>query len=683
FTSAKAVPDAVLGEHFHSKGKIFKRSVQETRVQDDIPDTQRDCTDKDNPKYPPTVTETTERLSDLRDVMAEYNVSAYIIPTEDWHNECYRRRQWITGFSGSSGLAIVTHNQSALWTDGRYYLQAEQQLDCNWILMRSSDDGTPSAWDWLEDVLPYGTSNEPIIVAFDPTLLSINAFKESKDKSIIMQSIQNNLIDEVWEEPECSNNPLLIMEKKWAGVDWWDKVEDIQGLMKAADVEMMVLHALDDTAWLFNLRGSDVHNTAVFFSYTIIELDKTTLYIKNTTELVTDEIGKHLLTDMKFCQNTPQIHKCLHINEYDDFQNELRDATKSDIINKVWISTSASYAVYGNVPENKQYSAAIPIQEMKAVKNDKEVDGMINGYNQDSVAVIEFLHWIEGAVTNEEIEVTEISAGNKVEEFRRKQEDFVSPSFDPISGFGPNGAVIHYSSTDETNVKITTDDMYLLDSGGQYKCGATTDITRTMHFGVPKDSHKEAYTRVLMGAIDLALAIFPEGTSGSRLDVHARQHLWDNGWTYLHGTGHGIGAMLNVHEEPGYYEDNDYGVRLETIIRVVKADTPNNFGGQDYYTFRAVTLVPFDPKLIKYSLMSPRQIDWLNRYNARIRTEIGPLVQAENVEAYDWLIKMTVHVTHPDLDDHPDSPANKMHQSIASYVAMFAAFVIATLFITI
>uniref|UniRef100_A0ABM0MA35 Xaa-Pro aminopeptidase 1-like n=1 Tax=Saccoglossus kowalevskii TaxID=10224 RepID=A0ABM0MA35_SACKO len=551
-------------------------------------------------------------------------------------------------YCGRWSLAIVTHNQSALWTDGRYYLQAEQQLDCNWILMKSSEAETQKPWDWLIDVLPSGTIQEPILVAFDPTLISISAYNkynkafkstQSAGVYIEMYSHEQNLIDIIWNDrPDCPNEPLFALDIKWTGEEWYDKVIDHREEMKKVGADIMVLHALDDTAWFFNLRGMDIPYNPVFFGYTIIEMEKTTLFVKNVEKLIVDDIHSHLLQDKNDqsagCANIDNNHKCLHILEYDIFLPTLNNKSNESDFTKVWISTTASYGIYGNVPTMRQYSAAVPTQLMKAQKNKNEIEGMREGNIQDAVAMIEWMHWMEGAVVNAAGDIdklSEISADKKVQEFRRKQPDFVMPSFGAISAFGPNGAVIHYSSTPDTNVAITDNNMYLLDSGGQYRCGATTDITRTMHYGEPEARHREAYTRVLQGAIDLSRSIFPEGTWGRDVDIHARQQLWNNGWNYKHGTGHGIGAMLNVHEgpqriaygyrageaalspgmftsdEPGYYEDHDYGVRIETVFMTTEAETPNNFDGKQYYTFEEVSFVPYEPKLIKYEMMTRQQ----------------------------------------------------------------------------
>ncbi|XP_070568030.1 xaa-Pro aminopeptidase 1-like [Ptychodera flava] len=644
---------------------------------DEIPDTQRDCTDPDNPRYPPTTVHTGDRLTALRQEMEDIGALAYIIPSLDSHYgaSCHLRRHWITGMSGSAGLAIVTFNDSAMWTDARYFLQSEQQLDCNWKLMRSGDPGTPSQSGWLIDVLPAGTEENPTKVAFDPTLISLssynsyqNAFKNS-GKYIEMDPHNTNLVDLVWtDRPECTNEPLMIMELRWTGQDWWNKIKDVREEMETANTDMMVLHALDDTAWLFNMRGEDLPYKPMFFSYTIIKKDKTILYINNIAKLVTNvpDVHQHLKQDEQsaVCADEQLNHQCLELREYNGFLNGLQDEADKPGINKVWISSSASYGIYGNVNETKHYSAAIPIQVMKAVKNQNEVDGMKEGNIQDAIALIEFLHWMENAIADGE-EITEKSADERLESFRQEQPDFVMPSFESISAFGPHGAIIHYRPSEETNAQITADNMFLLDSGGQYKCGTTIDTTRTMHYGTPKEVHKQAYTRVMMGAIDLSLCTFPEGTTGSTIDIHARQHLWNYGWNYRHGTGHGLGAMLNVHEgpfgiggsralepnvflsdEPGYYEDNDFGVRLETVFMVVEADTPNNFGGR-YFTFDEVALVPFEPKLILYELMSKEQLDWLNEYHQKIRERVGPRLRQKNQDAYDWMIRQTESVPVP------------------------------------
>ncbi|XP_078001420.1 xaa-Pro aminopeptidase 1-like isoform X2 [Glandiceps talaboti] len=681
-----ALPSAVPEGYIFPERSSLKRAKREDPTAP--PDTQRNCA-VSPPYYPPTTTETGDRLADLRVEMANIDAAAYIIPSEDPHDseyiaKCHERRSWICGMTGSAGLAIVTTGEAAIWTDGRYFLQAEQQLDCNWELMKSGQSGTPSQSEWLIDVLPAGTAGDPTKVAFDPTLLSLSshdsyadAFKaaEADGKYIVMYPYEdNNLVDVVWDDqPECTNEPLMVLEKKWTGQDWWDKITEVRTEMESASTQMMVLHALDDTAWLFNMRGADIPYNPVFFAYTIIKKDTTILYVKNQKELVEDEdeINTHLLQNSQDTDCTgSSTNKCLEIRDYNNFLVDLNMEAADEAVTKVWVSNSASYGIYDNVNTTKQYSAAVPIRVMKAVKNENEINGMKEGNIQDAIAKIEFLHWIEDAVKSG-MEVTELSADAKLVSFRQQQPDFVMPSFGSISAFGANGAIIHYTSTNETNTRITDDSMYLLDSGGQYKCGTTTDTTRTMHFGTPEEKHMQAYTRVLLGAIDLSLCTFPEGTYGRDIDVHARQHLWNHGWNYRHGTGHGLGAMLNVHEgphrisigyregqapleygmfssdEPGYYEDNDFGVRLETVFMVVEADTPNNFGGDTYFTFDEVAFVPFDPKLIKYELFEAPQLKWLNEYHQKVRDIVGPRLQEKNKDAYDWMIRQTEPVEDP------------------------------------
>ncbi|XP_070568027.1 xaa-Pro aminopeptidase 1-like isoform X2 [Ptychodera flava] len=687
-------------------------SVQRVRREgDEIPDTQRDCTDPDNPKYPPTTVHTGERLEELREEMEKYEALAYIVPSTDSHYgaSCHKRRHWITGMSGSDGLAIVTTDEAAMWTDGRYFLQSEQQLDCNWQLMREGEPETPTEWDWLIDVLPSGTAENPTRVAFDPTVMSFtmyNTYKDAFDQSskhIAMYSIETNLVDEIWtDRPECPNEPLHIMDVKWAGQEWWDKIKDVRDEMQKVDVDMLVLHALDDTAWLLNMRGADIPNSPVFSSYTILTLEETILYIINVDKLVTDvpEIRDHLKRNDQtaVCADPQQNHQCLDIREYDTFLGDLNNEADKEGINKVWISDyDASYGIYGNVDEAKHYSAAVPIRIMKAVKNENEIEGMKEGNLQDAVALIEFLHWIENAMEDGE-EITEMSAADKAESFRKDQPDYVMKSFNYISAFGPNAAVIHYTPSEETDSKITKENLYLLDSGGQYKCGTTVDTTRTMHYGSPQEIHKQAYTRVLMGAIDLSLSIFPEGTYGRDIDVHARQPLWDYGWDYRHGTGHGIGAMLNVHEgpnriyigcrkgqapleygmfssdEPGYYEDNEYGVRLETVFMVIDADTPHNFGDLKYFTFEEVAFVPFEPKLIKYEMMSLDQLNWLNDYHQKVREKVGPRLSQKNQDAYDWMIRQTEPVPVP------YSPPTDGAQTIFANVILLMTVTVVSIF---
>ncbi|XP_077977118.1 xaa-Pro aminopeptidase 1-like [Glandiceps talaboti] len=644
----------------------------------------RDCSDPANPYYPPTTTITTERIEALRDEMVRisdntHKVKAYIIPAVDAHQsgyiaECDKRRDWITGFDGSAGMAIVTDEYTALWTDSRYYLQAERQLDCNWILMKSSDHGTPDPWEWLEYVLHTDSD-----VAFDPTLMSMTYYDYYEKtfyhsvKDIRMYAYDDNLIDNIWtERPNCPDaEPLFILDPVWTGITWGSKILEIRDEMRRENVDMLVVHALDESAWMYNMRGVDIPYNPVYFSYTIVTFVESIVFIQSE-KVQPKEIRDHLKLDEQeeYCNTLGklQTEHCVRHYDYELFTDELSRYSNHPDIRRVWISDAASYAIHKSIQEDKIMMKQSPVMLIKSIKNAAEIAGMKEGNIQDAIAVIEFYHWLEGQVplANGDINLlSELICEEKVLEFRMQQPDFVMESFGPISAFGPNGAVIHYKATPETNLAITDKDMYLIDSGGQYKCGTTTDTTRTFHFGTPREEHKQAYTRVLMGAIDLSLAIYPERTMGSSLDSFSRRHLWNIGWDFGHSPGHGIGACLNVHEgpsrigkggskneeplfpgmflsdEPGYYEDHNFGVRLETVFMVVETQTQENFGNQTWTTFDEVAFVPFQYKLIKFEMMTPPQIDWMNRYNQEIRFHIGDRLYTKNRQAYDWMIENT------------------------------------------
>ncbi|XP_070568256.1 xaa-Pro aminopeptidase 1-like [Ptychodera flava] len=645
----------------------------------------RDCSMLSNPYHPSTVTLTGDRIKALRDEMKAISrdgrfVRAYIIPSGDAHQstflaDCDKRRHWMTGFDGTSGLAIVTHNTSALWTDSRYYIQAERQMDCNWILMRGSDFGVPDPWEWLEMVLPTRSD-----VAFDPKLLSykhynyyVKTFLYSR-KEIRMYEYNQNLVDLIWKDrPLCPDKePLFIMDASWAGMTWANKIVKIREEMRNYKVDMLVVHALDESAWLYNMRGIDIRYNPLYFSYTIITFVESIVFIQSD-KVLERSIRDHLNLDDKTidCSVTHQTQHCVKHFDYEHFYNELGKYASLTSIQRIWFSEEASYSIYSTIPELKRMMRQSPLMLMKSIKNPSEISGMKEGFIQDSVAMIELSHWLYDQVPRAKGDInlmSEMISREKAFEYRAQQPDFVMESFPPISAFGLNGAVVHYQVTPETNLPITNTDMYILDSGGQYKCGATTDIARTYHFGKPREYHKQAYTRVLKGLIDLSLNVFPERTYGSGLDSGARRYLWKNGWDYGHGTGHGIGACLSVHEgpvrfgkgqteweeplyvgmflsnEPGYYEENFYGVRLETAMAVEWQRTDNNYGNQTWMTFKEVAYVPFQYSLINFKMLSPEHIDWMNRYNQAIREAVGSRLFSKNKQAYDWMIKNTKRI---------------------------------------
>ncbi|XP_069163625.1 uncharacterized protein [Procambarus clarkii] len=616
---------------------------------------------------PRTRVNTTDRVARLRAQMSRKGFDAYIIPTDDEHQSEYvasadRRREYISGFSGSAGTAVVTSDLQALWTDGRYFLQADTQLDCHWLLMKQKNLGVPGMVEWLRQKLAPGSK-----VGADPRLIGAKtwlSYAEDLSKSdITLVAEETNLVDLVWpssERPPYSEEPIFIHELQFAGKRWEDKVADVRREMLKEGADLLVVTALDEVAWLLNLRGSDIPYNPVFRSYVLVGRESVDLYIPK--DKITPQVDNHLRVNQCHGQ------ECVVINEYSAVLNRLRALKVRNTVKKVLMgakysySGGASYAVYSAVPEEMRALVTSPVLLMKARKNAVEVDGMKRAHIKDAVALCDFLAYLEHEVIDGKY-WSEMLVAESLAEYRARQDDFMGISFATISAFGSNGAVVHYNPVQETNKQIFNTSLFLLDSGGHYKDG-TTDVTRTMHYGEPTPFQVEAYTRVLMGAIDLASLVFPEGTGDSDVDILARRELYAVGLDYRHGTGHGIGMFLNIHEapiqvriygseehkfevghffsdEPGYYQDNDFGIRLETILAVVPKDTPYHFDKRSL-GFETVTLVPFEPNLINITMLSSKQCEWLNAYHSRVRNVVGQeMLQQDRRQGYEWLLAKT------------------------------------------
>ncbi|XP_069752118.1 xaa-Pro aminopeptidase 2 [Narcine bancroftii] len=618
----------------------------------------RNCTT--NPPYlPPTVVITAARLNALRNLMDAQNISVYVIPATDPHLSEYiaprhARRAWITGFTGTAGTAVVSKTNAVLWTDGRYWIQAERQMDCNWELNR----GETTIVNWI-----LQETKEGEIVAADPFLFSVvqwenyrNSLLEGKRQFI---SKESNLVDIIWgeERPPKPTEDIFKVPAQFFERTWQEKVKEIRTQMENNPYKptAVLISALDETAWLFNLRGNDIPYNPFFETYTLLTANWIRLFL-NESRLPPD-IREYLNTDCITAE-------CVQLKSYEDIQQNVEEYAKGNVT--VWIGQKyMTYGVYKVIPESKilidEYS---PVQITKSTKDATEQKGLKAAHVRDAVAVIRYMMWLEKNVPKGT--ETELSGAHYLNKLRSEQNYSRGPSFETISASGLNAALAHYSPNEETNRKLTPDEMYLIDSGGQYLDG-TTDITRTIHWGMPTDFQKEAYTRVLMGQIDLARSIFPVGTIGDTLDVWARHALWEVGLNYMHGTGHGIGSFLGVHEwpvgigsgdtwtleegmftsiEPGYYQDNEFGIRIEDIVMVVKADTKHSFGNP-YLTFEHVSLVPYERKLIDLSIMNEQQILWLNNYYKKIQMIVSPELEAQNlIEEYDWLQKHTQPFSH-------------------------------------
>ncbi|XP_070769429.1 xaa-Pro aminopeptidase 2 [Enoplosus armatus] len=615
--------------------------------------TERNCS-LSPPYLPSTAVNTTHRLQELRERMLPLNISAYIIPGTDAHLSEYiaprdARMAFMTGFTGSAGTAVVTQTKAALWTDSRYWVQAERQMDCNWELEK--DVSISSVAEWLLSEVPPGGE-----IGFDPFLFSL---KTQEDYSISLESsnrslksIPANLVDKVWKErPPIPPDSLTRLPDRVIQRSWQMKVEHIRNQIRDNPYRptALLLSALDETAWLFNMRGNDIPYNPFFYSYTLLTMDEIWLFLH--MDRLTEELKAYL--------NASCIGSlCVQLKSYNTVLDHLKTYVAQPGV-KVWIGTEyTNYALYEIItPEDKLMTSSYsPVLTTKAVKDDTEQRILRDAHVRDAVAVIQLLMWLEKAVP-EGME-TELTASDYVNKCRSKQSDSRGPSFETISASGPNAALAHYSPTEETSRRLTVDEMYLVDSGGQYLDG-TTDITRTVHWGTPTAMQKEAFTRVLMGNIEISRTIFPSGTRGVNMEMLGRRALWEVGLNYGHGTGHGVGNYFGVHEwpvgfqgnnipfregmftsiEPGYYKENDFGIRIEDVAVIVPVHTKY---GHNYLTFDTVSLVPYDRKLIDTSLLSSEQLQWLNKYYEMIRRLVGPELDKQGLrEEKDWMLKNT------------------------------------------
>ncbi|CAB3364597.1 Hypothetical predicted protein [Cloeon dipterum] len=586
-------------------------------------------------------------------------IHAYIISSGDAHQseylaDCDKRRAFISGFTGSAGTAIVTDDHACMWTDGRYFLQATKEMSSDWTLMKDGIPTTPTQATWLSKNLARNSR-----VGFDPYLISHSEYRPLKahleSAGIYLVAVEKNLVDVVWdkERPERPMGPVIPLGLKYSGVTSASKVSDVREQMAEKNAALIVFTALDDIAWLFNLRGSDISFNPVFFSYATVSQTSAVLYIDESK--LPPEIHQHFETEGIQVTFSPYnaITACI--------ESAVNELSPSD---KIWISEKSSIALTSLVPENMLLTDISPVSLMKTIKNATEVDGMINAHIRDASALCRYFAWLEKEVALGN-KVTEISGATKLKQFRSELDEFVGLSFETISSVGPNAAIIHYSPDPTTDRPITDQHIYLCDSGAQFQDG-TTDVTRTIHLGTPTDFEKESFTRVFKGAFAIRSCIFPNKLKGNYLDTLARKPLWNIGLDYLHGTSHGIGSYLNVHEgpigitykncphdpgmqanmflsnEPGYYEDGSFGIRIENIVRVVPATARFNFKDRGFLTFEDVTVVPLQTKMFVKSLLTTEEINYINEYHAKCLELVGPLLQKGNHhEALQWLQRET------------------------------------------
>ena len=576
------------------------------------------------------------RLARLRELMKREHLSAFIFPSTDAHQSEYvadhwRGREWISGFNGSAGTAVVTMKSAALWTDSRYFLAAEEQLEgTEYQLMRLKMEGTPTIAEWLGKELQDVQSPE---VGLDGM---VNSYNYVKDLSYSLRklggiTLRTNLdpLEQIWENrPSLPANPVEIQPLEYAGETLASKVVRIRKSLRELHADGMLVSALDDIAWTLNLRGTDVHCNPVFVSYLLIESDKVSLFVDDNK--LSPEVKQYLQDNQVSLYNYNKVEKCLE--SYSEY-NILLDGDET------------SYYLWKTVKCQEIVAAASPIPAMKAVKNKAEIEGYRSAMLKDGVAMVKFLKWLKPAV--EAGGQTEISIDEKLTSLRAEQKQFRDISFDTIAGYAQHGAIVHYEATPETDVVLKPEGLILIDSGAQYQDG-TTDITRTIALGAVSEEMKHIYTLVLKAHIQLELVKFPDGASGTQLDAVGRECMWREGYNFLHGTGHGVGSYLCVHEgphqirmewmptplragmtltdEPGLYLAGKFGVRIENTV-LISDYMSTEFG--KFLQIEPLTLCPIDTTPIDVDMLLPEEIDWLNAYHHSVYEKLSPFLDEE------------------------------------------------------
>ena len=589
-----------------------------------------------------------QKLNALRILMKEKKIDAYLVPTDDFHGSEYvgdyfKCRKYITGFTGSAGTAIITQDMAGLWTDGRYFIQAADQLrDTTIELFKSGEPGVPTVHQFLNDKLEEG-----MCLGFDGRTVSAREAEELQEllqKKHITFSVNDDLIGEIWEDrPVLSCEPVMELDIRWTGKSRADKIAEIREQMKAKEADTFILTSLDDIAWLLNIRGNDIHCCPVVLSYLVMMENELRLYANAAA--FSEEIRSNLEADG------------VKIYPYDDVYSYVQTISSDK---KVLLSrANVNSRLVSNIPSevtilDEPNLTLLP----KAVKNKTEMENERIVHIKDGIAVTKFIHWLKKNVIRTTI--TELSAAEKLYQFRSEQEHFLGDSFDPIIAYGTHAAIVHYSATEATDIPLEARGMVLADTGGHYLEG-TTDITRTIVLGPVTAKEKKFFTAVLRGNLNLAAAKFKYGCTGLNLDYLARGPLWELGEDYNHGTGHGVGYLLNVHEgpnsfrwknlpgnpapvleegmitsdEPGYYLENEFGIRHENLVLCKKAEK-TSFG--QFMCFEPLTMVPFDLEGINPEEMTERERKLLNDYHQKVYTTISPYLDEEEKE---WLKQAT------------------------------------------
>lgn len=588
--------------------------------------------------------EINQRLESLREVMRREHLSAFIFPSTDAHQSEYvadhwQGRTWISGFNGSAGTAVVTMKSAALWTDSRYFLAAEEQLKgTEFQLMKLKIEGTPTISEWLAQELQGENAEvglDGMVNSYHETMGLIADLRKSGGITVRTNFDPLGLI---WtDRPAIPANPVEIQPMEFAGESVASKISRIRTALRQRHADGMLISALDDIAWTLNLRGTDVHCVPVFVSYLLISSQQVSLYVDSAK--INDEVKAYLTENGISLYPYNKVAEGLE--RYSEY-NILLDGDETSYF--LWKTVKCQEIIAGNSP----------VPAMKAQKNDREIAGFRQAMLRDGVAMVKFLRWLKPAV--EAGGQTEISIDRKLTSLRAEQHLFRDISFDTIAGYQAHGAIVHYEATPETDVALKPEGLILIDSGAQYQDG-TTDITRTIALGPVTEEMKHVYTLVLKGHIQLELAKFPDGASGTQLDALARECMWREGYNYLHGTGHGVGSYLSVHEgphqirmewkptplragmtvtdEPGLYLSGKFGVRIENTL-LIKDYQTTEFG--KFLQMESLTLCPIDLTPVDFSMLQPEEIEWLDTYHRDVFEKLSPYLEGEDLE---WLREAT------------------------------------------
>ena len=586
-----------------------------------------------------------QRIENIRDLMKEKNIYAYIVPSSDYHQSEYvgdyfKSREFMSGFTGSAGTLIISMDEAGLWTDGRYFIQAENELKDSGIkLFKMGEEGVPTIEEYLLEKLPKNST-----LGFDGRVMSVKEGQSLANKLAfkgINIEYKYDLVNDIWED-RCSlpTEKAFLLGTEYSGESFSDKLSRIRAVMKEKKATTHILASLDDIAWLFNIRGRDVKSNPVVLSYAVISIDSVYLFIDK------NKIGEDIRAELS--------KENVQIKGYEEVYEFIKNIDENEV---VLIDTSkVNYEIYNNIPSNVQkIEERNPSILFKSIKNEIELKNIRNSHIKDGVAFTKFMYWLKNNIGK--IEITEISATQKLEEFRREQDKFIEPSFSTIAAYKDHAAMMHYSATEESNYKLEPRDLFLVDSGGQYFDG-TTDITRTIALGPIPENVRKDFTNVVRGMIRLSKAKFLYGCRGYNLDILARGPLWEEGVDYKCGTGHGIGFVLNVHEgpngfrwkvrediddscileegmvttnEPGVYVENSHGIRIENEIVVRKAEK-NEYG--QFMDFEVITFAPIDLDAIDESLILKDEKVYLNNYHKQVYDKISPYL---NEEEKQWL----------------------------------------------